>query len=195
MSLDPALRSWAPKVKARHQSGCLPGLVDAQRINDERNGFPPPVNAAVLGSSLLSLLTTQVIDHYHIHSCITMMPTVTEKGATVVSLKCENIDDMYADGDEEAYTKLWNVTVKTADGKEKIYPNSCFIYYENPMSHHYCSLTEVDGGNSYVSRDAHGRPVNLQFTQLEDDSWLGELASPGQQQAAESELFTWPGTN
>jgi hypothetical protein len=81
------------------------------------------------------------------------------------------------------------------DGEEKIYPNSCFIYYENPMSHHYCSLTEVGGGNSYVSRGEHARPLHLQFTHLKDNSWFGELASPGQQQAAERELFTWPGTN
>jgi hypothetical protein len=61
-----------------------------------------------------------------------MMPTVTEKGTTVFSLKCKDVDNMCADGHEEAYTKLWNVTVKTADGKEKIYPISCFTYYENP---------------------------------------------------------------
>jgi len=85
-------------VDAQHQSGCLPGLVDAQRINDERDGSPPPVNAAVVGTSLLSFLTPK-IDHYHIHSN-TMMPSVTEKGTTVVSLKCKDIDDMYADGDE-----------------------------------------------------------------------------------------------
>lgn len=80
------------------------------------------------------------------------------------------------------------------DGEEQIYPNSCFIYYENPMSHHYCSLTEVGGGNSYVSRDAHGRPVYLQFTQLKDNSWLGVLPSPALQQAADRALFAWPGT-
>ena len=117
------------------------------------------------------------------------MPSVTEKGTTVVSLKCENIDDMYADGYEEAYTKLWNVTVKTADGKEKIYPNSCFTYYDNPMSHHYGALDEIGGGNSYVSRDEHGRPLHLEFTRLADRSWLGELASPAWQRAAESGLF------
>ena len=63
------------------------------------------------------------------------------------------------------------------------------------MSHHYCALIKVGGGDSHVSREQHDRPLHLQFTQLKDNNWFGELASPGQQQAAERELFTWPGPN
>jgi hypothetical protein len=124
-----------------------------------------------------------------------MMPTVTERDTTVVSLTCKAIHDMDADEQHgESYTKLSNVTVKTSDGTEKRYPDSCLDYCENPMSHHYSALIEVGGGNSYVSRDGHGRPLHFQFTQLKDNSWLGVLPSPALQQAAERQLFGWPGT-
>jgi len=115
------------------------------------------------------------------------MPTVTEiteRDTTVVSLTCTEIHDMIAD-DGEAYTKLRNVTVKTSAESERKFPDSCFEYYENPMSHHYCSLIEMGGKNSYVSRDERDRPSPLVFTQLPDGSWVGKLASPDLERAAE----------
>jgi hypothetical protein len=115
-----------------------------------------------------------------------MMPTVIEEKTTVVSLTCEDIYDMSRDGDKEAYIELWNVTVKTSDGRETKYPESRFAYCDNPMSNQYCSLTDMDGKNSYVSRDEHDRALKLEFTQQADNSWLGVLlASPALQQAAE----------
>lgn len=100
-----------------------------------------------------------------------MKPQATEQGTTAVSLTCATIDDMYADVDAEPYIKLSNVTVKTSDGKRtKKYPDGCFIYYDNPMSHHYCAISEMDGQDSYVSRDKQGRPLRFDFRQLADDT-------------------------